>query len=79
MNDDIVAKIHKIADGLPVTITRDENGKPKVTYSTEWKTGGTEPVEDEDGNVVDYKKNYKKQSLTDKQRADIDAYIKTLE
>lgn len=49
-----------------------------IEFETSWKEGGTTPVEDNAGNVIEYKENYKEHSLTDKQVKALREYAKSL-
>lgn len=64
---------------FPHIVTVDENLQvTKIEYETEWKTGGSEAVEDKNGNVIDYKTTYKDHSLTKKQIEALDSAIASI-
>lgn len=78
---DFRKKLEKAAGRIdfPHRMYFDRDGNvTKFEYEKEWQSGTTEPVEDDDGNIVDYKPNYKKEKLTEKQVKAIDELIKTL-
>lgn len=61
---------------FPVSFEFDGRGSlTKVEYQTSWKTGETTPVTDESGAIVDYKEDYKEESLTKSDIKAIDAWI----
>lgn len=61
---------------LPVTTTVDSAGRLiSASYEPEWKEGGTTPVTDKKGNVVDYKEDYIVKKLTKDQVSKLDKYI----
>lgn len=80
MSDDkIIEKIQELADGaaVPITISHGPGGKPKIDVAHNWREGGTEPVEDEKGNIA-YQEKYTDKSLTKAQINAIDEFIKSI-
>lgn len=80
MSDDkIIKKIQELAGGaeVPISISREVGGKPKIDVAHSWREGGTEPVEDEKGNIA-YQENYTDKSLTKTQINAIDEFIKSI-
>lgn len=62
---------------FPVTITNDRAGNiVKVEYEKTWKVGGTTPVLDDSGVVVDYKEDYEEASLSKADIKTIENWIK---
>jgi predicted mannosyl-3-phosphoglycerate phosphatase (HAD superfamily) len=62
---------------FPVTIISDRAGNiTSVEYEKTWKVGGTTPVLDESGAVIDYKEDYEERSLTSSDIKAIETWIK---
>lgn len=69
-------ELHKLVGcAFPVKITTVSSELVAVEYETEWKEGGTSPIKNKKGEIVDYKEDYTDMKLTDKQIKKIDAYI----
>ena len=61
----------------PLSIIRDPSGNiTEVSYEKTWKVGGTTPVLDDSGAVIDYKEDYEEQSLTSSDIKAIETWIK---
>lgn len=73
MNNPLQELYDLVKKEFPCSITSDRAGNiTKVEYENTWKVGGTTPVLDEAGAVIDYKEDYVEESLS---KAD----IKTIE
>lgn len=65
MNNPLQELYELVKKEFPLTITSDRAGNiVKVEYEKTWKVGGTTPVIDESGAVIDYKENYVDKSLS---------------
>lgn len=74
---DYISEVHAIVPSVPVHFNLDANGElVGFSYESTWKTGGTTPVLNDDGEVVDYKANYKQEKLTTDQAKKLDAWAK---
>jgi len=73
----IIEEIQKLTGkNVPVSISRNpDRSLNSIEYQKEWQEGGTKPVKNRKGVVVDYKPDYKKVSLTKDDAKKLDAYI----
>lgn len=81
--DTITSDLHKLVGvEFPCIVTVTEGKLTHFSYDTEWKEGGTEPVEHTNPRTkevtIEYKENYKVKKLTDAQIKKIDEHIATL-
>lgn len=61
---------------FPITIVSNLDGSIKsVEYKTEWKSGSTEAVENEDG-TIDYVEKYTEESLTKAEIKVVENWVK---
>lgn len=74
---DYMAEVYELVGvNFPIQISMDrDNNLIGASYSTEWKEGGTEPVIDRRGNVLDHEESYENKKLTKDQIKQIDAFI----
>lgn len=73
---DYHAEIYKlVGDHFPLTLVVTSGKLLQASYDSEWQEGTTEPVEDDEGKVIEYKPNYKKRQLTKDQTKKLDKYL----
>lgn len=73
----IIEKMQKlVGKKVPVLVDRLDGKVTNITYEREWKEGGTTPVTNKKGEVVDYKENYKIVKLTDSEAKKLDEFVK---
>lgn len=79
----LINKLHKlVGEEFPITVHRNlSTNEIAISYETEWKVGGTEPVETENSDgekVITYRENYQHKKLTKDQVEKLDAEIEKI-
>lgn len=64
---------------FPLQVDVDEYGNVTgARYESEWQTGGTEPVLNDAGEIVDYAQNYETHKLTKAEISKLDKAIESI-
>lgn len=75
-SESVIEEITKLVGrSFPLSVTVVGGKVTEISYSTSWKSGGTTPVEKEDG-TIEYEENYVEESLTKSEIEKLNSWVK---